>query len=331
VRVANVTAYPRLHFGLIDLGGATYRRYGGCGISVHGLPTCVDAFASRVDDLDTEGVGLDTRGVADLRHLIRRMRTFYPFPCVTLRVRKMPPQHVGLGSKTTLLLAAVAAIDALFDLRLTRQEQQRLSGRGGASGVGIHLFYQGGFLVDAGHPQGTGAYRPSSAVEPHGLPLLLTHCWVPSAWRFILLLPPGSRREGRSEEQFFAQNTPIPEGEVLQSLALVHHGLTPAILEDNLPVLRRSLRDLQTVGFKRREIAGVGAPVQALLSALEAELPSTPVGMSSMGPLVYVIAPHDAVPVTWARLEALCGQGTEILGPFPPHNGPLAIAAVDEP
>ena len=48
------------------------------------------------------------------------------------------------------MLAVLASIDAALDLRLAREELQLLSSRGGTSGIGIHTYFVGGFLIDAG-------------------------------------------------------------------------------------------------------------------------------------------------------------------------------------
>src|SRR6187397_3143910 len=62
-------------------------------------------------------------------------------------------EHVGLGTKTAVILGALQAAAIASGYKVSRAELQLLSGRGGASGVGIHAFFIGGLVIDAGHWQ----------------------------------------------------------------------------------------------------------------------------------------------------------------------------------
>jgi beta-RFAP synthase len=112
-------------------------------------------------------------------------------------------------------------------------------------------------------------------------------------------------------------------------MALVYHGIAPAILEADLDMLRRSIHDLQGVGFKRREIESTDAHVSDILDAVYAAVPTAAVGMSSMGPLVYVVVAADTATPSRAALERICGHEVELQGPFAPQNDAHTIATVE--
>ena len=78
-----------------------------------------------------------------------------------------------LAPKTSLLLACLLAAKEELKLPLDMEALQFLSGRGGASGVGIHGFFTGGFLVDSGHSiEDINTLVPSSNRHPSKPPLL---------------------------------------------------------------------------------------------------------------------------------------------------------------
>src|SRR5690242_14467625 len=126
-REVEVTAFQRLHFGLLDVSDATPRRYGGIGVSIGGPSLSISARRDTRWWL-SEPASLDAAGRQDVSNLLRRLHRAAPrVRGVSIRLRKMPPQHVGLGSKTALLLSIVAAVDRLLGLRFTMAEMQRLT------------------------------------------------------------------------------------------------------------------------------------------------------------------------------------------------------------
>lgn len=206
-----------------------------------------------------------------------------------ITVKEIPPSHVGLGSKSSFVLAVLAAIDHVAKLGLNRSEIQKASGRGGTSGIGVNGHFTGGFLVDAGHAT-DGRHGPSSATIPSGAPPVVFSCPVPSSWRFALLLPQGRRLSGSDERAFFAHNTPIPREESLETISLIYHGLAPAFQQADLATLRGAIRTMQRVGFKHREVEAQTPPVRNLIEFVS-DIDSVAGGLSSIGPLVYVV--HD--------------------------------------
>ena len=217
---------------------------------------------------------------------VRQLVEEHPGPLVTVELKTNLLEHVGLGSKTSATLAALVAASYASGRRVDDSEIQRLSGRGGASGIGIHGFFTGGFIVDAGR-LGRFPLYPSSLQEPDHAPTVIRTTPMPEDWRVTLILPPGVRRSGATESAFFAKVTPIDRLEVLEQLALVYHGMVPAVLEEDLEGFGESLRAFSALGFKAREISAQSPAVSDIMSALREVAPC--VGMSSMGPLIFTL------------------------------------------
>ena len=233
-------------------------------------------------------------------------------------VRCDAPSHVGLGTKTSCVLAALRACNEVADAQLGTREIVRLAGRGGTSGIGVNTAFAGGFVADAGQPANAVApLLPSSAATGvYELPPAIVKLGVPEHWRIHLFLPSGERLTGQAEREFFARNTPIPRSEILEVLASVYHGVAPAFASGNLPELARSLRRIHTLGFKKREVASQGSMVLELLQDLN-DLGNVAAGMSSMGPLVYVIATRASKELAGHFMSC---YGSEYLGEFGPQN-----------
>jgi beta-ribofuranosylaminobenzene 5'-phosphate synthase len=143
---------------------------------------------------------------------------------------------------------------------------------------------------------------------------------MPPSWQILLLRPQvGVVREAGAEASFFQENTPVPPGEVLEAIAAVYHGLLPAVLSDDLEAFGHWLRQLQDVGFKRRELLGQPTEVRDMLKVVQEMFPAA--GMSSMGPLLFAIDTVDR--------KAEVGQfmpNVQVLGPVAPANAGYAVA-----
>lgn len=313
--MTRVIGYPRLHAGLFDLGTATPRQYGGIGMAVDGLPTVVSA--RRADHFSIEGVELlDPAAVADLDGAITRLVGRGSLPSVAVRVDAIPPQHVGLGTKTTLLLAVLKAISEAGELRLSDGQLQFASGRGGTSGIGVHAFFTGGLVMDGGHrtdPPRT--YRPSSSAAPAQLPPLVARGVMPPTWTVTLVLANGARVAGEDEVAVFEALTPVPDDEVRRAIALAVAGLAASAACEDFPTFAAALAEMQQVGFKAREIAAQPEPVGALLRDLT-DLPRRSVGMSSMGPLLFVVTDGTDPQIHECADELAQTTGATVLGTF---------------
>ena|SRR5579863_2812361 len=314
-----VISYPRLHVCLFDLGNATPRRNGGAGFTLAGLPTVIEADQSERMEVSYSAT-IDRSARMAMSNAIQRLSKLRPTVVVRLRVVEISRQHIGLGSKTALVLAALKAIDLACNLGLAQHDLQMLSGRGGTSGIGINTFFAGGFVIDGGHSsRAHGGLLPSRFRRRFDIPPVIHSNIIPDNWRFHLLLPAGNYMHGAQEYEFFKNNTPIPAQETFRTIALAYHGLAPAVATNDLRLLRDILTSLHRIGFKRRELKGQTASVNIAVSRLR-QRNDCAVGLSSMGPLVYAVTEADNHHFT-RFVESLCRDGAvEMLGSFAGRN-----------
>lgn len=290
--------YGRLHVTLIDVGHGTRRRYGGVGIALAAPKVTVEAAkAARPRALLPPTASVDL--VADVDKALSALhRRGLP---AEIHVHGSIPAHVGLGSKSATLLAVLQAVHSEYGQPADPAELFLHSGRGGVSGIGVNATSRGGVIVDAGHRQSVDPrFAPSSMTVPQQMPPVNSRISLPQQWSIDLLLPDGPRLRGGRELEVFSRHAPIPREEALSVLAEVYHGILPAISEVDLPALATSIRAVHEHGFKRYELQQQ-AGSKALLRSIW-ETPNVAAGMSSMGPLVYVI--HDEADEDWTRVRS---------------------------
>lgn len=284
-----VVAPTRLHFALLDCGNATPRRFGGLGVALSDPRVVVQA--SPGDELRLEGFDGDRQAsqvAGGLRALLGGLK-----PRVEITLLESPKRHVGLGTGTATVLAAMAACSRLLGVDATRSNLQSASGRGAASGVGIHSFFQGGCVFDGGHRSSPDQpHLPSGAARSEDVPPLLMRFEFPAEWEVWLLLSRGEGMSGAGELSFFERTLPTARIEALNALAIAYHGVAPALAEGDLNALAEALRQLHQVGFKNHELLAASANTQQLVTELQRSN-DVAAGMSSLGPLVYAIIRRD--------------------------------------
>jgi beta-ribofuranosylaminobenzene 5'-phosphate synthase len=301
-RTWTVNAPARLHFGLLDMGNATARRYGGAGLALAGPHTSVAAASAPVTSVHWSTRPLERDAVALERVLQNFLEAFSGRACVS--VRRQAPAHVGLGSKTSLVLSALTAVNKACGLEASRTDLQTFSGRGGASGIGINTFFSGGMVVDLGHPARADPFLPSGSASPAGVPPVAVRLVLPSSWRASLfLVRDGRSYSGAAEREFFQLQTPVPRHEVLEGFGVLYHGLVPAACEGSLAAFGEALTLYQSIGFKRRQISNQSDSVRNLLVRLRKQFSA--VGMSGMGPLIFVLHDEQTVAADDVAPEAL--------------------------
>jgi beta-ribofuranosylaminobenzene 5'-phosphate synthase len=319
-----ILARPRIHIGLVDLGMASLRSYGGLGFAVNGIPTIWRVEHAR----STVLCGLerlDQRAQTELSSLAKRVadRCRSNGFCATLE--QVADQHVGLGTKTSLSLALISAVDVLNGLGMSTSEILTLSNRGGASGAGVNLFSCGGIVWDGGHrATREQVFLPSGSQEPIEPPPVLGRWEFPHAWRIALMLPRGKLANGEYEREFFRKNTPLPKAEVLETMAIMYHGVIPAFVTHDATTLRSALVELHRIGFKHREVAAQSEETRAALTRLQLES-DLPVGMSSMGPMIYAILPADDPTADCYTRRFSRDNNIRFLGIFEGYNKPHEI------
>jgi beta-ribofuranosylaminobenzene 5'-phosphate synthase len=156
------------------------------------------------------------------------------------------------------------------------------------------------------------------------VPPLLGRWTFADKWRVALMLPAGVRANGAYERRFFEENTPLPRIEVLETMAIMYHGIVPSFVTQNYDDLKRSLIELHKVGFKKREVNGQSELVQKCLAYLHTNCPF-PVGMSSMGPLLYAIVENDDSNAETFLRTMSREFGIQFIGTFNGWNSPHEV------
>jgi len=263
----------RLHFGLLGWGPRSPRQFGGVGLMVE--DPAIRLVAQTASDWSAEGPLAER--VLRVAHTVASQHTVPP---VQFRVEQAPGEHLGLGVGTQLSLAVAHAILALAgetDVPLERLAQ--LTSRGARSGIGLHGYQRGGFIVDGGR-------GPSGAIPP-----LLARLPFPPDWSVLIVTPqraPGLH--GPEELSAFAKLPPIPERVTEHLCRTVLLGLMPAVIEHDLEAFGHSLTEMQEqVGlcFAPAQGGSLASPENAAIVRFLRDAGLHGVGQSSWGPTLY--------------------------------------------
>ena len=166
------------------------------------------------------------------------------------------------------------------------EELASLVGRGERSAIGVHGFFHGGFIVEAGK-------SPDSTLSP----MVMRHAF-PESWRIVIIRPRSLEGlAGEREIEAFKKMPSIPIPVTAEMSRLVLMGLAPGILEENLDLFGESLYQLQqTVGNCFAEAQG-GVYAHPLLDDIVRFIRAAGikgVGQSSWGPTLYAVLPDEA-------------------------------------
>jgi beta-ribofuranosylaminobenzene 5'-phosphate synthase len=278
-----VVAPARVHFGLVSLSLDSSRAYGGAGLAVWHQRTVVDAQRCAGSKVEVQGVPRDLSGYIEAQIKYAGMAG------LSVRVREGIEPHIGLGSRTSLTLACLEASALVVGHDFSVQELRGASRRGAASGVGVHGYFSGGLVGDAGRSIAQVAeFLPSSAVQPQGSPRLLYHLEWPAEWKIaVLTLADEKGFSGKAEVDFFRRHTPMGRDDAGMSALALHFELPACVMDRDFAGLRTCLNWSGKTGFKAKEIASQPRSAE-LLRTLE-QIPNVAAAMSSFGPSIVVI------------------------------------------
>lgn len=93
-----------------------------------------------------------------------------------IKIKKIIPSHIGLGSGTQFSLTIGYLISKINNLNISIDEIALFLNRGNRSGIGVQSFKEGGFTIDIGKKK-----------DANNLPLKLTNIKWPQNWKIILL------------------------------------------------------------------------------------------------------------------------------------------------
>jgi beta-RFAP synthase len=284
----SIQAGPRLHFGLIDLSGATRRIDGGIGLSIRDPLIEVTIDPSRV---------IEIQAPPQLRAIcVTAFRTVAALvedltARITVRSEILP--HSGFGSGTQIALSVCKALVEFIKRDDISIEQLAIaSGRGGTSGIGIHAFQRGGLIVDGGRawPTQKREMGPSASFNFADIPPCIANLAFPD-WGICVALPRGMQRlHGEKEQALFQQLTPLPTSEVDVISRVILMGILPCVASSDFEGFCESMEELRKVGMKKKQwdlLGGEANPCAYLLKQNGFRGIST----SSWGPIIFGFAP----------------------------------------
>ncbi|SDT48839.1 beta-ribofuranosylaminobenzene 5'-phosphate synthase family protein [Bradyrhizobium canariense] len=320
-----VHARPRIHTGLVDLAGVSDRSFCGVGFSISG--PCTSWCIEDAKNIRLNGIShLDHLALNDIERVVNDLKAM-TVKGFSATLERSPPQHVGLGTKTSLLLSLIAAINRLKDLSLSDAEIQQMSGRGGASGIGINLFFCGGVVWDGGHATTDNLiFVPSSTASATELPPLIARWSFPDHWTVGLVLPDNPTFFGEKEASFFKEKTPLPSDQVLLTMSAVYHGVIPAFATANLSLMKGALERVHSTGLKREELRAQTEKTIDTFRRFQS-LPRIASGLSSLGPLIYCIFDRRDSESREALENLARLTGSKFLGVFSGCNSGFEVEA----
>ncbi len=294
-----ITTPCRIHLSLIDENGYTGRIDGGIGLMLD-QPNVVFEASNSAEEFQIECNHYYRESIDIINE--KASKIFKEFNISNrnfhFNLQRYYPSHIGLGSKTQLSLAIATAIAKLKNIDVSTQSLTKLVERGGTSGIGWRGFETGGFILDAGHEFGAGkqkeTYLPSSSSGHVDPALTIFRYPIPENWRFIIVIPNVKKGAyGDEELSIFQKYSPIPREEVNEVSHQILMKVIPGILKNDLAMFGEGIKRIQSIGFKKIEIALQNDVVKGLLKFFE-EKGVKAYAMSSFGPGVVAITESDA-------------------------------------
>jgi len=312
----------RLHLGLVTGGTRSAPCFSGAGLMIDEPGVLLEAEPSGTCEIVSRGPGENRQGQSPSDTDVQRAGAWLEgvvsklHRACRITLHEVIPRHTGLGSGTQLALAVATAAGAISGQESPASRLAMEVGRGVRSGVGIHGFEQGGFLVD-----GRTGHTPSS-------PQCLARCEVPGSWRFVLAGPEsGEGMSGQAEREAFGRLSPSPQPVADQLAALLWQKVLPAMAEGLIDAVGEALFEFGTlVGETFADIQGgvFANPQMAELVDWAREAGIRGVGQTSWGPTIWMLVPDDATAhslcgdvagrpgVGWAKVVRPLNQGASI-------------------
>jgi beta-ribofuranosylaminobenzene 5'-phosphate synthase len=288
----------RLHLGLLDLSAATRRVDGGIGISIEEPSTVVNVRPSQYLQVNAPDEFLPL-----CHNIIKTISTLGGPTNIQFTLETTVTTHCGFGSGTQIALAAATALlHSVNILDVSLSQLVIAVRRGGTSGIGVHAFDKGGFIMDGGRawPRQKSVLGPSSIFAFSDIPPCISHLPFPD-WGICVALPKGVERvHGEEELQTFLKLMPIPIEEVEFASRVILTGILPAVADSDFEEFCTSVEELRQVGMKRRQwdlLSGIAKSWEHTFKTCGFRGIST----SSWGPAILGFAPSVEEAIDMAK------------------------------
>ncbi len=285
----HIKVFPRLHLSLIELGKNGYRKNGGIGFCIKD-PSIILTFQPS-SEISLHTLSMCNFSISEIDKLVVKLtdiRNEYELKWgIDLRDISKVLRHFGLGSGTAIILACIEALFITNGVLIPKTDLQRLSGRGGTSGIGINTYFFGGIVLDIGRSFDAIQAKSSDDIDlPEELPLVLKHCEMPD-WKCGVFTPMDiSPLTLEDERDFFLKTCPLSKNAVIETTYHAVCGVMGGVLANNFDQFCSGVNALQHCDWKASEIAMYGNKVNDKVNELM-ELGCDAVGMSSLGPSLF--------------------------------------------
>lgn len=288
-----IHAPARIHISLVCMGDNEFRSNGGAGFAIQGYDTKISAFPSdnvklSISETVVQGSSLREK-VNDLENYLSKLCKLKKFKPVEIVVQDIPPRNSGFGTGTSLELSCIESIFLLNGIDYTSTDVVIASRRGGTSGVGVHTYFEGGFVIDLGHkPQ--ERFLPSSLGRFSERPPVKLGRWQLPDWKIGIFLRESEKliSHQSDEIEFFKKCSNLSLSEMSAVCFYFMFGLVPGLLEEDIEKFSSAINSIQETTWKRLELEQYGSAIFSLRSEI-LKNGALAVGMSSMGPLLYLL------------------------------------------
>lgn len=276
----------RLHFGLFNQAGLWDRVGGGAGLAIASPrwklrlriaegPRLIEGLAPELEAAAQPILSAGSKALEQEFHLT---------------IESLVPCHVGLGSKTSLLMGLARGMQALgAPVGGSEHDLAAFVRRGGTSGIGVQTAIHGGLAMDFGHATQVhgGDYVPSSRSKRR--PARGVGGLRPRGFRVVHFRFDNIGVSGTEEAAVFRDNCPTAPASTRETIAIWYGQLLPALLDGDEHSVQVGLSAMQSIGFKEAEWSIQGKKTQEFRQFFAAAWPDIALGLSSMGPTLYCI------------------------------------------
>ncbi len=270
-------------------------------------------------DISNSKLNVDLEFENEIEKLKSRFIARFKLPDFTITIPTKIESHIGLGSKTALLLGIGKATSKLFELGLSPSEIAIEAKRGGTSGVGYWASQKGGVVWDAGRrfPRDKSTFLPSSYSSSRP-PKLITSfdlndyyiCHFRYAKKGVF---------GKVELAIFKDNCPLSHDSTRELLSVISGVLVPSLLSSCDDGVQLALKSIQELGMKKIEWSHQDSETLKFKKYWESLDTNIALGLSSMGPTMYcltkkperikkIISKYPFKPIHYYQSQIVNGQ-----------------------
>jgi predicted sugar kinase len=153
--MTRLVGYPRIHFGLADMGQASGRAFGGAGIAIKAFQFYVTVEQADKFILTFQNCVDQHLERAVFAAILHAQQSGFDTAC-SVTVDSHLPRHSGLGTGTQIVMTVLRAIAEHKQWNISSDEIIDISERSKTSSVGSAVSLYGGYCVDLGCENGVG-------------------------------------------------------------------------------------------------------------------------------------------------------------------------------